>query len=80
MSSFVIISRIFNWLLSLIGLLGIIGLVPLIAIGIVFLVKSSNETDTAKKSSYGKKGIVFVLLPFIMTIGSLILLVILKAF
>lgn len=67
-----IILIIFRWILALIGMVGIIGLAPLIVGGFIFLVKSSNEQDSIRKKAYIKKGIIFILLPFVLIIGSLI--------
>ena len=67
-----------RWILSITGMLGFLGLFISVPIGIVFLVKASNTTEqeSEKKKSLKKKGIFFVVLPIILSIGSLISLVI----
>ena len=63
---------ILNFALSIAGFLGVLGMLPLTALGIYFFVKSSSEKDTVKKKSFIKKGIVFVVLPWILIVGSFI--------
>lgn len=68
-----IILRLVAWLTSLMGFFGFLLLVPFLIVGIILLVKASNESDKTKRESRKKKGIIFIILPFAMIIASWIL-------
>ncbi|MFC1644468.1 hypothetical protein ACFL08_00400 [Patescibacteria group bacterium] len=69
-----------GWLLGLAGIIGVVGIFIFIPIGIVFLIKaaSANDQEVDRKKALKKKGIIFVLLPFIIIASSLILTIILN--
>jgi len=71
-----IILNLFLWIASIMGFIGVIGIIPFSIVGIIFLVKSSNENDFQKQRSFRKKGIFFLILPWIFAVGDLILLII----
>jgi len=71
--------EIFNLILSIIGFLGVISFGPCIIAGIILLVMSSNNADAIKKASFKKWGIILIIAPFVLVIGSLVFLVILTA-
>lgn len=74
-----IILKIINWLLICVGIVGVIGFLVFIPWGIVMLVKSGKETDAKIKNKKILKGILLIVLPFILTIGSLIFITIIQA-
>ena len=74
-----IIFNILLWIAGIAGFVGVLGIIPLSVIGIVFLAKHSNENDDIKKSSLKKKGIIFLVLPWVLIVGGLVILVILLA-
>jgi hypothetical protein len=73
-----IIPLILTWVSALCGFVGIIGFIPFVIIGIVYLSKQSNENDITKKNSLHKKGIFFLVLPWALIGGGLLLLVVEK--
>jgi threonine/homoserine/homoserine lactone efflux protein len=74
-----IITNLILWISSIIGLLGILGILPLLYIGIKMIVKSSSEEGPSKKESDLKKGIICIILPFVMIFGALIITIAIKA-
>ena len=72
------ILSIFSWIFSIIGFVGVLGLLPFSVAGIIFLAICSGEEEPEKKNSQKKKGIFFLILPWALVFGSLILLIILN--
>lgn len=70
-----IIFTILLWIAGIAGFVGVLGIIPLSVVGIVFLAKHSNENDAIKKGSLKKKGIIFLVLPWALIVGGLIILV-----
>jgi hypothetical protein len=68
-----------NWILVIIGIIGVIGFMLLLPGAIIGAVFISKEKDEIKRKSLIKKAIIFGVMPFILVIGSLIGIVILKA-
>lgn len=58
---------------KILGIVGLILLLPSIGIGAYYFVKSSEEKDKEKKKRTEIKGIWWVVLPFALIIGSLLL-------
>ena len=74
-----IMVNILLWIAGITGFVGIIGIIPFSVVGIIFLTRHSNENDVVKKSSLRKKGIIFLVLPWALAAGGLIILVALIA-
>ena len=74
-----IILNIFLWIAGIAGFVGVLGIIPLSVVGIVFLAKHSNENNVIKKNSLKKKGIIFLISPWALIVGGLIILAILLA-
>lgn len=70
----IIILNIFLWIAGIVGFVGIGGIIPFSVIGIIFLVKHSNETDLLKQKSLKKKGIIFLVLPWALAVLGLVIL------
>lgn len=73
-----IILKIVNWFFIIVGIIGVVGFFVFIPWGIIMLVKSSKEIDAKIKNKKILKGILLIILPFILTIGSLIFIVIIQ--
>lgn len=58
---------------KILGIFGLIFLLPGIGIGAYYFVKSSEEKDKKKKKMTEIKGIWWVVLPFALIVGSLLL-------
>jgi hypothetical protein len=69
-----IIFSIFLWIAGIAGFVGVAGILPFSVAGIIFLAKHSSENDVAKKSSFKKKGIIFLVLPWALALIGLIIL------
>lgn len=74
-----IILNILLWIAGTAGFIGILGLIPFSVLGGIMISKSSSEQDFAKKSSMKKRGIFFVTLPWILSVGGLVLLLGIRA-
>jgi len=72
--------EILRWLLTIMGVIGVLGILIFIPIGAVILVSASSvdTKDLEKKKALKKKGIIFILLPFMLIFGSLISVVLLN--
>lgn len=67
--------EVVNLILAFIGVVSIPSAFIFIPIGIVFLFKASKlgEQEIEKKKSLKKKGIIFILLPFLLFTASIII-------
>jgi len=80
MNAITIILNIARMFFSLLGIVGVIGIFVFIPIGIVFIAKSSNNQFSEDQKKFKKKkGMLFILLPFILIFGSLIAVIAINA-
>lgn len=72
MSMAVISLNMLRWLLAALGILGIVGFIFEIPMAIIFAVVYTKETDELKKRKKKKWGIIALVAPFALVVGSVI--------
>jgi hypothetical protein len=75
-----IIKNVLMWIAAIAGFVGIVGLIPFSIFGAVTISRISNEADISKKKLINKKGIFYIMLPWILIFGGVIMLTIIRIF